>query len=126
MREIKFSYMYQHEETGTWTNAKYTLEEIEREKRSVNNFARHTLVARRQYTGLKDSKGVDIYEGDIVSSKHHSLAEVVFSQKAAKFCIHIYRMNSYKEMTKRVYSILVGCEVVGNIYENPESIEQGG
>ena len=72
-----------------------------------------------QYTGLKDSKGVEIYEGDVVNSRHLSLAEVVFSKKAAKFCIQIYRMNPYKEMTKRVYSIL-SCEVVGNIYANPE------
>jgi uncharacterized phage protein (TIGR01671 family) len=72
-----------------------------------------------QYSGIKDLKGVEIYEGDVVRSKDGLLHEVVFSKKAAKFCIQSYRMNPYKEMTKRVYSIL-SCEVIGNIYENPE------
>ena len=120
MREIKFSYMYQHEETGTWTNAKYTLEEIEREKRSVNNFARHTLVARRQYTGLKDSKGVDIYEGDIVTGKKRG--------DPIKGHLVVYDIHWFvHDPHTLIYLGSVGdLEVVGNIYENPESIEQGG
>ena len=72
-----------------------------------------------QYTGVKDSEGAEIYEGDVVRSKDGLVREVVFSEKASKFCIQSYRMDPYKKMTKRVYSIL-SCEVIGNIYENPE------
>jgi len=76
-----------------------------------------------QFTGLHDKNGVEIYEGDIVRSKGKPLSKVVFSKKAAKFCIQSYRMNPYNKMTKRVYSIL-SCEVVGNIYENPELLNR--
>ena len=122
MREIKFSYIYQSAETGTLIDLRYTLDKIEKGNaaRDKDNYLnQYSLVARRQYTGLKDTKGVEIYEGDVVRSKDGALCEVVFSRKAAKFCIQVYRMNPYKKMTKRVYSIL-SCEVVGNIYENPE------
>jgi uncharacterized phage protein (TIGR01671 family) len=73
-----------------------------------------------QFTGLQDKNGVDIYEGDIVK-KDSKICEVVFSKKAAKFCV---RMPSHQwhGVVQKVYSI-IGVEVIGNIHENPELLK---
>lgn len=62
-----------------------------------------------QFTGLRDIKGVEIYEGDVVRRKSSSgtieLVEVKY--RAPTFNIGDY-MPEY------------GYTVIGNIYENPE------
>lgn len=69
MREIKFSYIYQHDETGEVIDLRYTLVEIEKgnvARDKNNHLNKYSLVARRPSVGLKDSKGLLVYEGDIV------------------------------------------------------------
>lgn len=65
-----------------------------------------------QFVGVKDLKGKDIYEGDIV--RHGSLvAAVIFDAPQFRAGIH--------SKVNMVHDILNGeCEVIGNIYENPE------
>jgi len=71
-----------------------------------------------QYTGLKDSKGVEIYEGDIVRNTFGKYRKVVASKmKVVKFQYkHRYSGYGLAKETK-------GYEVIGNIYENLELLK---
>jgi uncharacterized phage protein (TIGR01671 family) len=69
----------------------------------------------QQYTGLKDSKGVEIYEGDIVEIGDRK-KEVIFN--IGMFCID----ENYGDIVpiSEVDNII---KVIGNIFENPELIK---
>ena len=68
-------------------------------------------ISLMQYTGLKDTNGKSIYEGDIVKVNYNYLGTHV-----VKFSKGKYNTASY---------ICDKCEVIGNIYENPELFEEG-
>lgn len=74
-----------------------------------------------QWTGLKDKNGVEIYEGDIL--KHHRYGvtfKVYFSVHSGGWCIE----RGYKNTTMNLCELCTPhIEVLGNIYENPELLE---
>ena len=76
-----------------------------------------------QYTGLKDKNGVEIYEGDIVENASKDLKfQVVyeapsFNRKWIDNTSKRYREHLTEPLAWNTYMI---CEVIGNIYENPE------
>lgn len=76
-----------------------------------------------QYTGLKDKNSVDIYEGDIVENASKDLKfQVVyeapsFNRKWIDDISKRYREHLTEPLAWNTYII---CEVIGNIYENPE------
>lgn len=70
-----------------------------------------------QYTGLKDMKGKEIYEGDILfETFREEYFKVVFENGSFRAEVDEYSLDleDYANI----------CEVVGNIYENPELIEE--
>ena len=71
-----------------------------------------------QYTGLKDKNGKEIYEGDIVLDPKIETAEVKFIN--ASFVVYNKYTQHWIIGTKRASDM----EVIGNIYENPELIQQ--
>ncbi len=66
-----------------------------------------------QYTGLKDKNGVEIYESDVLDWDKKEWGEPY--QEVAKWDYELLNMrqNDWPEW----------CEVIGNIYENPELLE---
>ncbi len=66
-----------------------------------------------EYSGLKDMKGKEIYEGDILfESSIEEYFKVIFENGSFRAEVDEYSLDL--EDYARI------CEVVGNIYENPE------
>ena len=65
-----------------------------------------------QFTGLLDKNGKEIYEGDIIKGKEMGVCIVFWDKKRARFWI----TAGWGDLTDR-------CEVIGNIYENPELLK---
>lgn len=121
MREIKFDLIYKGE-TG-FHHKKYHLCELMRGISKICDI--HDimeLVAERQYTGIQDKNGVEIYEGDILS-KDGSNYPVNYSFH--EFNIDGYDNGDYYHGEDNGYHDWESFEVIGNIYENPELLDGG-
>jgi len=73
-----------------------------------------------QYTGLKDKNRKEIYEGDIVKILGYEAIGYVYYKKCG-FWIQEIKTAVDNDTT---WSGTMGEKVIGNIYENPELLEQ--
>ena len=71
-----------------------------------------------EYTGLKDKNNKEIYEGDILSDGNNEKPyKVIFENGSFRAEFEGY----FEEHSFDLIDVVAqGCEVVGNIYENPE------
>ena len=122
MREIKFQYLFKFPD-GTIHRLTQTLEQLEQHRYIQYNLEKGcSIVARREYTGLKDKNGKEIYEGDILKHDNCWLATVGFDCGAFYWQAQCYKLEAqdWQDATYRDF------EVIGNIYENPELLEKCG
>lgn len=82
-----------------------------------------------QYTGLKDKNGTKIFEGDIVQYQPNYMSEPTYS--VVEYCAGKYNYPAF-DLKKHDYEANglqcaheegMGCEVIGNIFDNPELLE---
>ena len=62
-----------------------------------------------QFTGLRDKNNVKIYEGDIIDVQYNYIKNAIVKFNNGKYNVADY--------------VLSKCEVIGNIYQNPELFE---
>ncbi len=109
MRELKFRLTWkggiENSYPDKWFHRDYDIYHI---SDKFSHLPRNTKI--RQYTGLKDKNGVEIYEGDIIKYGLH------FDE-----CFTIIWNYSDLEM---LYRNSNQVEVIGNIYENPELLQE--
>ena len=74
-----------------------------------------------QSTGLRDKKGKEIFEGDIVKMSKDVYSEPTYYEVVRHYG-GAYRLDS-KQHGCELWLRHTDCEVVGNIYENPELLE---
>jgi len=134
MREIKFRAWHRGEKKLFYPISLFNLldKEVwinESHKKPINRLYGHVGIDidLMQYTGLKDKNGVEIYEGDILKitpdrySNYISLGYVEYDHDSAR-----YRVTTGKGYdTRNAFDINCDAdfEVIGNIYENPELLE---
>ena len=101
------------------------VEELELNDTVMNDFitAYPDEIELMQSTGLKDKNGKEIFEGDILDYKGRK-ALVRWHGSYASF---IYRfvdeLQNRNTEWKPLYLAYMKCEIIGNIYDNPELLE---
>ena len=105
MRTIKFR---------VWDEGKWYFFTIEESLKPGHWFDKNATI--QQFTGMHDSNGVDIYEGDLIKfpeGNRDDIAEVVYSD-----------IDGYWFANNCEGSRFHGCEVIGNIHEDPSVLKE--
>jgi uncharacterized phage protein (TIGR01671 family) len=93
------------------------------EQESVASFPDYVFVEHlviMQSTGLKDKNGKEIFEGDILGTKDGLLNGVVeYRSDLGMWTNSLISYNNFE----RLCNVAGSREIIGNIYENPELLE---
>lgn len=151
-REIKFEYGFQS--VNGIIKKVYTLSEIPFLKEKCDVFDVLPIIYRRQFTGLKDKNGKEILEGDIIEKYQYKKQKSNDKKCKVRYLVEWYKphtsntdynneilsenpsaFNEEPHFTGREiyneknyhchgWSEFANCEIIGNIYENPELLNK--
>ena len=76
-----------------------------------------------QFTGLTDKNGRKIFEGDIIKCKVHEMNGYRVRRGVVEYHGVGFIMNLDPNSWYDQKNISFDCEVIGNIYDNPELLE---
>lgn len=127
MREIKFKAW--DKDRKKWTN--YSIaDDLPRFYDKHTGFWKTDKEGKRfilcQYTGLKDKNNREIYEGDVIKAISFArwIGVVEYSDENQAFIFDDLDKKYRGESTVFMNQFDDGFEIIGNIYENPELLEE--
>jgi uncharacterized phage protein (TIGR01671 family) len=79
----------------------------------------------REYTGLKDKNGKEIYESDVVKMGEY-ICQVIWDKHFASFCLsrNGWMYDHFFGEAIAIFDDKADCEVIGNIYENSDLLKE--
>jgi uncharacterized phage protein (TIGR01671 family) len=120
MREIKFR-AKEIGSDGEWRVGDLHITATKPHIHSLSNKYLIKIETIGQFTGLHDSIGREIYEGDIIKSSFGTLHYIVYDNDLACFKAVVARYNplgEYETLSKG-WVVQFNKKVIGNIHDNP-------
>lgn len=124
MRDIKFKFWYKEDKEIYYPE---NIEHINFEDKLIsteeNGLFGFDEIELLQYIGLKDKNDKEIYEGDIIEISNQLHGIIMFNQEMSYFGIK-YIETVGCNYIKQLGNWISCYKIIGNIYDNPELIEQ--